>query len=212
MTQAGIASNAAGQRPTVLNVGGIKVTHLSYSRVAGKPLPSGQSYRLAMATKPRILADVRAARAAGAQYVIVSIHDSDELAYRPTSGQKSWNQWLTGTAGVDLVVGTGSHVPEAAVGSGGRYILYGLGNLINWRVNARDSVIARVYIKRGSDGKVRAVRAPELIPTFTVERLGYKVIDARTYNQNTRDPDVRAQLRQSYNRVAPYISGSIPTD
>jgi len=212
MTQAGIASSAAGQRPTVIDVGGIKVTHLSYSRVAGLRLPSNQPWRVSMASRSKILADVRAARAKGAEYVVVSIHDSDELAYRPTAGQKSWNQWLTGTAGVDLVVGTGSHVPEAAVRSGGKYILYGLGNLINWRLNARDSVIARVYIKRGADGKVRAVRAPELIPTFTVEKLGYKVIDSRTYTQNIRDPEVRALLRQSYNRVAPYIAGSIPPD
>ncbi|MGE3812691.1 MAG: CapA family protein [Candidatus Nanopelagicales bacterium] len=212
MTQAGIASSVAGQRPAVLTIKGMRITHLSYTRVAGKAVPATQPYRVAMATKPRILADVRAARAKGAEYVIVSIHDSDELAYRPTADQISWDRWLTGTAGVDLVVGTGSHVPEAAVRSGGKYVLYGLGNLINWRINARDSVIARVYLVRGADGKVKAARAPELIPTFTVEKLGYRILDARTTSQNKRDPEVRALLRQSLTRVSPYIGGSIPTD
>lgn len=209
MTQAGTSQGPGGLEPTVLDVNGFKVTHLSYTEVGGKPIPAGQPWRMAQAERQRIVADVKKARSLGAEYVVVSMHDADELNYTPTGNQTRWDNWLLEKADVDLVVGTGSHVPEpeAAVADG--YALYGLGNLINWRPNARDSVIGRVTLTRDASGKVVA-NQPELIPTFTVESLGYQVLDARAYKAGQFDPDVRAQLRESYQRVRPYVGEFVP--
>jgi len=209
MTEAGTAGGPGGLEPTVLDVRGIKVTHLSYTEVGGKPIPAGQPWRMAMASKPRILADVTKARELGAEYVVVSIHDADELAYRPTRNQTDWDTWLVEKAGVDLVVGTGSHVPEKEDADKSAFVLYGLGNLINWRLNARDSVIAKVALYRDESGAVKA-RAPELIPTFTVEKLGYQVLDARGFRTARFDPDVRQYLRESLDRVKPYVGPYVP--
>ena len=152
---------------------------------------------------------MKKARSLGAEYVIVSMHDADELNYTPTNNQTQWDNWLLEKADVDLVVGTGSHVPEpeAAVTDG--FALYGLGNLINWRPNARDSVIGRVTLSRKANGTVVATK-PELIPTFTVESLGYQVLDARNYKGTQLDSDVRAALRESYQRVKPYVGQFVP--
>jgi poly-gamma-glutamate synthesis protein (capsule biosynthesis protein) len=209
MTEAGTSGGPGGLEPTVMDVGGIKVTHLSYTEVGGKPIPAGQPWRMAMASKPRILADVKRARELGAEYVIVSIHDADELAYTPTRNQSDWDTWLVEKAGVDLVVGTGSHVPEKEDADKSAFVLYGLGNLINWRLNARDSVIAKVSLYRDGSGNVLA-RAPELIPTFTVEKLGYQVLDARGFRTARFDPEVRQYLRDSLDRVKPYVGPFVP--
>jgi poly-gamma-glutamate synthesis protein (capsule biosynthesis protein) len=210
LTQAGIARSAAGQAPTVLDVRGFKVAHLAYTEVAGKPAPPGQPWRLSMAVKSRIVSDVRKARAMGAEYVVVSMHDADELHYEPTANQRKWDEWVIDVAGADLVVGTGSHVPEPVEAHGRGQILFGLGNLINWRLNARDSVIARLTLSRDPDGAVVASTA-ELIPTFTDERLGYQVLDARSGIGAARlDDQIRADLAASLARVRPHVGRWIP--
>jgi len=209
LTQAGTANGPGGLAPTVIDVNGFQVTHLSYTEVGGRPIPADQPWRMATAQKQRIIADVKKARELGAEYVVVSMHDADELNYTPTRNQKQWDNWLLEKADVDLVVGTGSHVPEPEAPKANGWALYGLGNLINWRPNARDSVIGRVTLRREADGSVVADK-PELIPTFTVESLGYRILDARAYRGGRLDPDVRAQLRESYARVKPYIGEFVP--
>jgi len=209
LTQAGTARKASEAEPTVLDVGGFKVTHLSYTEVRGLPEPSGQPWRLSDANRDQILKDVAKARKMGAEWIAVSIHDSDELHYQPTDNQKSWDHWLTDVAKVDLVVGTGSHVPEPVGERGGRFVLYGLGNLINWRLDARDSVIARVRIERLPDGSVRTV-TPELIPTFTEESRGYEVLDARTFHAKELDKRTQADLKAAFRRIDPYVDAWIP--
>jgi len=209
LTQAGTSRGPGGLEPTVLDVAGFKVTHLSYTEVGGLPIPSDQPWRMATAQRERIVADVKKARALGAEYVVVSMHDADELNYTPTNNQAKWDNWLLEKADVDLVVGTGSHVPEPEAAITDGFALYGLGNLVNWRPNARDSVIGRVTLSRDGDGRVVASK-PELIPTFTVESLGYQVLDARNYKGSQLDPDVRAALRESYQRVKPYVGQFVP--
>lgn len=211
MTQSGIASKPSDQQVRVFDVKGFKLAHLSYTEVGGKPAPPGQPWRLARADKPRILADVKAARAAGAEYVMVSIHDADELNYTPTKNQKRWDQWLVDVAGADLVIGTGSHVPEPLEARKGSFTLFGLGNLINWRPNARDSAIARVTLRRDADGKVRAA-VPELIPTFTDAARGYQVLDVRAAGSSRYAQSTRENLRQAQVRVGPYVGRWIPVD
>jgi poly-gamma-glutamate synthesis protein (capsule biosynthesis protein) len=209
MTQAGTAGGAGADKPTVLDVNGIKVTHLSYTEVLGKPEPRDQPWRLSEAKKDRILADIAQAKKLGAEWIAVSIHDSDELHYQPTPNQKSWDHWLTDVAKVDLVVGTGSHVPEPVGERSGRFVLYGLGNLINWRLDARDSVIARVRIERQADGSIRTL-TPELIPTFTEESRGYQVLDARKFRDRGLDTHTKADLREAFRRVDPFVDAWIP--
>ncbi|MGE0820403.1 MAG: CapA family protein [Candidatus Nanopelagicales bacterium] len=209
MTQHGTARKASEAAPTVLDVGGIKVTHLSYTEVRGLPEPGDQPWRLSDASRDKILADVAAARKLGAEWIAVSIHDSDELHYQPTPNQKSWDHWLSDVAKVDLVVGTGSHVPEPVGERDGRFVLYGLGNLINWRLDARDSVIARVRIEKQADGSIRTL-TPELIPTFTEESRGYEVLDARTFHAKGLDQRTQADLKAAFRRVDPYVDAWIP--
>ncbi len=205
MTQAGTAGSPKGAEVRVLDVRGFRIAHLSYTEVGGNAIPSDQPWRLAMADKTRIRDDVRRARELGAEYVAVSIHDADELAYRPTGNQTKWDEWLVEQAGVDLVIGTGSHVPEPEEADGGAFIMFGLGNLINWRPDARDSVIASVRLTRDGVGGVVAAE-PTLIPTFTDEQRGYQVLDVREHRTGRYQGRVKSDLTSSWNRVRPFIA------
>jgi hypothetical protein len=210
ITQSGIGASASDQRPKVFSVKGFTVAHLSYTTVDGKPVPPGQPWRLARAERGRIASDIKAARSAGAEYVVVSIHDADELHHTATPNQKRWDYWLTDVAGADLVVGTGSHVPEGLEERNGSYILFGLGNLINWRPNARDSVLGRVTLTRDKSGKVVA-QVPELIPTFTDAARGYQVLDVRPSVAQRYASNVRVRLAAAFAREQGFVGKWIPT-
>lgn len=212
MTQAGTARNqreAAAMTTEILDVKGFKVAHLSFTEVDGRPAPADQKWRVSEAGKSVIKADIAKARQAGAEYVVVSIHDADELAYSPTVNQTKWDEWLLDEGGADLVVGTGSHVPEPLEARNGGFALFGVGNLINWRPNARASTLALVTLTRQADGSIKAL-TPNLIPTFTVERMGYQVVDARLYKEKKYDAATRRDLKQVYDKLKPIIGQWVP--
>jgi poly-gamma-glutamate synthesis protein (capsule biosynthesis protein) len=212
MTQAGTARNqreAAAMTTEVLDVKGFKVAHLSFTEVDGLPAPSNQKWRVSEAGRSVIKADIAKARKAGAEYVVVSIHDADELAYSPTVNQTKWDEWLLDEGGADLVVGTGSHVPEPLEERNGGFALFGVGNLINWRLDARASTLALVTLTRQADGSIKAL-TPNLIPTFTVERMGYQVVDARLYKEKKYDAATRRDLKQVYDKLKPIIGQWVP--
>ena len=196
--------------------GATAMTVLKSRAVAGNPPgvaqikgPDIQEWASTGLLDTDVLKDVAKARKMGAEWIAVSIHDSDELRYQPTENQKGWDHWLTDVAKVDLVAGTGSHVPEPVGERDGRFVLYGLGNLVNWRPDARDSVLARVQIERQADGSIRTL-TPELIPTFTEESRGYEVLDARLFHAKDLDKRTQTDLRAAFRRVDPYIDAWIP--
>ncbi|MER7349692.1 CapA family protein [Streptomyces aurantiacus] len=125
-----------GRSPAWLRAGGAKVAQLAYTYgTNGIPLPEGRPWSVNLIDKDRILSDARAARKAGADVVVVSLHWGTEWQDDPNRQQLSLGRQLTsartdGRPDVDLILGTHAHVPQAYEKVNGTWILYGMGDQI----------------------------------------------------------------------------------
>ncbi|MEU3949522.1 CapA family protein [Streptomyces sp. NPDC029526] len=121
---------------TMHRAGAARVAHLAYTYdTNGIPLPEGQPWAVDLIDEDRIVADARAARTAGADVVVVSVHWGTEWQEAPDDRQVTLARSLTAArAGrlpaVDLVLGTHAHVPQAYEKVNGTWVIYGMGDQI----------------------------------------------------------------------------------
>ncbi|MFE4857155.1 CapA family protein [Streptomyces sp. NPDC056670] len=123
-------------RPALLSAGGAKVAQLAYTYdTNGYPMPDGQPWAVHLIDQKKIVADARAARAAGADIVVVSVHWGTEWQTDPDEQQLTLGKALTasttnGRPDIDLVLGTHAHIPQAYEKVNGTWIVYGEGDQI----------------------------------------------------------------------------------
>ncbi|MGI5379844.1 CapA family protein [Streptomyces sp. CA-251387] len=121
---------------TVLRAGRAKVAHLAYTYgVNGFPLPPGQPWAVNLIDEKKILADARAARKAGADVVVVSMHWGTEWQDAPDDTQVTLARELTAAKtgdrpDIDLILGTHAHVPQAYEKVNGTWVVYGMGDQV----------------------------------------------------------------------------------
>ncbi|WKV70682.1 CapA family protein [Streptomyces sp. PCS3-D2] len=134
---AGSARTAAeAAAVTTYTAGSATVAHLAYTYdTNGYPLPDGQPWAVNLMKPDRIVADARAARKAGADVVLVSLHWGTEWQTEPDETQLSLGRALTGsqTAGrpdIDLILGTHAHIPQPYEKVNGTWIVYGMGDQV----------------------------------------------------------------------------------
>ncbi|MEU8760277.1 CapA family protein [Streptomyces sp. NPDC048659] len=165
---AGSARTAAeAGRPALLKAGGATVAQLAYTYdTNGYPMPEGQPWAVQLLDEQRIVTDARAARRAGADVVVVSVHWGTEWQTEPDERQLSLGRALTASAtngrpDIDLVLGTHAHVPQAYEKVNGTWIVYGLGDQI-----AGDMInYEGGYDRRGNQGTLaRFTFAPPAAP------------------------------------------------
>lgn len=132
---AGSARGEAEARGTLLRAGGAMVAHLAYTDGSNVPLPPGQPWAVRLIDEGQIVADARAARAAGADVVVVSLHWGPAWQEAPDEQQTALARKLTGaqTGGrpdIDLIIGTRAHVPQPYEKVNGTWVVYGTGDQI----------------------------------------------------------------------------------
>jgi hypothetical protein len=118
---------AAAHQPSIVEVGGVKVALLSYDTIAPGYNATATRAGSARMTHGWLKHDIAAARAAGAQVVIVWPHWGVEY----TAGPSATQQKLAHDAidlGADLVIGNHPHWAQAMEVYKGRPIWYALGN------------------------------------------------------------------------------------
>ena len=129
-------TEAEARTVTVLRAGPVKVAHLAYTYdTNGFPLPQGQPWAVNLMDGNKILADARAARKAGADVVVVSLHWGTEWQDAPDERQLALARELTAARtgdrpDVDLILGTHAHVPQAYEKVNGTWVVYGMGDQI----------------------------------------------------------------------------------
>jgi poly-gamma-glutamate synthesis protein (capsule biosynthesis protein) len=124
-----------------LQRGGQKITvaHLSATFGINKPLtlPAGKPWAVEITDTKTIIAQAKAARAAGADLVIASIHDGTEYVTKPTADQVAVMKALAKSGEIDFVIGAHAHVPQpivklpGGVGGKGMWVAYGVGNMLS---------------------------------------------------------------------------------
>ncbi|MFE5483881.1 CapA family protein [Streptomyces sp. NPDC056527] len=153
--------------PTLLRAGPATVAQLAYTYgTNGFPLPEGQPWAVDLIDEKKIIADARAAREAGADVVVVSLHWGTEWQTAPDERQLTLGRSLTasrtgGRPDIDLILGTHAHVPQAYEKVNGTWIVYGMGDQI-----AGDMVnYEGAFDPRGNQGTLgRFTFAPPAVP------------------------------------------------
>ncbi|MFJ8105935.1 CapA family protein [Streptomyces sp. NPDC096132] len=120
---------------TLLRAGPAKVAHLAYTYGTSSPVPQGQPWTVDLLDENRIRADAKAARKAGADVVVVSLHWGTEWQDAPDDRQLAVARTLTASRtgdrpDIDLILGTHAHVPQAYEKVNGTWVVYGMGDQI----------------------------------------------------------------------------------
>jgi hypothetical protein len=177
----GTARVPAEAGPALYRVGDAVLAHLSYSYgFNGFRVPSDQPW-LANAIDPdRIEAEAAAARLAGADLVVVSLHWGAEYRAMPSSYQIELAERLRSSEAIDLVVGHHAHVVQPVAPDDGRIPLaFGLGNFLSNQtpgcctVPSGDGVVLLARAERA--GGVWRVTELAALPTWVDRRAGHLI-------------------------------------
>ncbi|AQR65174.1 poly-gamma-glutamate biosynthesis protein [Aquaspirillum sp. LM1] len=116
--------------PLWLEKSGLRVALLSYNEFKPRSFEAGASQPgIAWSEDAQVVADIRAARAAGADVVIPFMHWGWERETTPSARQRQLARTLI-DAGADAVVGGHPHVTQGAETYRGKPIIYSLGNFV----------------------------------------------------------------------------------
>ena len=213
LEQRGIAQSGMARTPDeaalrVVDVAGVRVTHLSATwSFNGLRLPADQPWRSPLIDPDRLVAEATAARAAGADVVVVSLHWGTEYSSAPSGFQREVAQVLAGSGQIDLIVGHHAHVLQPVEQVADRWVLFGLGNLLSNQSAAtglpaatQDGVLARVRFVERPEGGFSAER-PELVPTWVDRRNGFVVLPVTAALADPAYGGRHGELRASLDRT-----------
>ncbi len=120
---------ASARKPAVLKANGTTVAVLGYDAIAPYYAARTDEIGSSPLTLKRATTDIRRARAAGADVVIVFPHWGTEYASRPFDGQQQLARDII-DAGADMIIGNHAHYAAAMEVYKGKPIWYALGNFV----------------------------------------------------------------------------------
>lgn len=136
LDQAGIASFGGGRnlaeahRPLWIEKHGLSIAVLAYNEFKPRSFEAGPHWPgIAWSEDSHVLADIRAARAAGADLVIPFMHWGWEREPEPSERQRALARLMI-DAGADAVVGGHPHVTQGSETYRGKPVIYSLGNFV----------------------------------------------------------------------------------
>ena len=208
ITQQGMARTPAEIEPTLIDIDGTVIAHLSYSYgwdVGQRP--ADEPWRALLIDPDRIIADAGLARHRGADFVIASLHWGNSGSPAVSTAQRELVDILAPTGLVDLIVGHHAHVVQPIEQVGDMWVAYGLGNVLSnlptidsiWGSATQDGVILTVELDR--TGETPAVNDLTIIPTWVDKDAGWIIRDVQA---SLDDPDlarIHGSLQQSLNRT-----------
>jgi poly-gamma-glutamate capsule biosynthesis protein CapA/YwtB (metallophosphatase superfamily) len=121
---------AEAHAPLWIEKKGLKIAVLGYNEFKPRAFEAGADWPgVAWSEDDHVVADIRAAKAAGADLVIPFMHWGWEKETQPSERQKTFARKLI-DAGATLVVGGHPHVTQGAEIYNGKPIIYSLGNFV----------------------------------------------------------------------------------
>lgn len=220
LTQAGMARTPDEIEPKVIDVDGVKVTHLSYTwGYNGLETPEGESWRSARNNPKRIIADAQKARDMGAQIVIVSMHWGVEPSAQITNTQREQAKEITASGLVNLIVGHHSHVVQPIEQVNGIWTVFGLGNILSAHPTrefftdaSQDGMIVTVDMTIDDVTGAITVEQPVVHPTWVDKNNGYVIRDVLAELARTDlTPAMRSVFETSLARTQKQVAAYIPT-
>lgn len=193
-------SAAEAARPLIHDLGVARVAQVSFSYgYNGLELPPDAPWLANTLDVDAVLQAARAAKRAGADVVIASLHWGAEYQSEPTVEQRKIAQRLLADPAVDLIVGHHTHVVQPFERIGHEWVAYGLGNQVarhsEPRGSTEEGAIARFTFSRAPDGQWRVSRA-EYVPTLVDLGPPIRLIDLTAAPSSPRAEQALARIDQ----------------
>ena len=185
----GLFSSKSDDRYIIVEVNGIRIGMVSYSAFYNDKdsnlTESGQDVLLNRYASDRAKADIRAARKAGAEFVIAFIHWGAENTHDTTWNQEQYARTLA-RAGADYIVGSHPHALQCydiIETSDGREVpvVYSMGNFLSnmQRDINNDTIILQLNLQREDDGSV-CVASHRIYPCTVLHSAAVKASGTAT--------------------------------
>lgn len=199
ISHTGTARSAAEAAPALIDVNGVRVAHLSFARNSNTGFPSDW-WRIRQAvTATNVVDDVSAARVAGAEVVIVSVHVYVEMQKGPTSEDRALIEQIIARSHPDLIIIHGPHVVQPVERVNGTVVYWSLGNFISGMgvigrgkysdPRTLDGLLATVRFTEKADGSWSTEPWTVLLCNLLSNRLVYPGVTTLA------DPAISASLR-----------------
>ena len=184
------ADGTPGQ-PAWYQAGGFKIAQLSYSYTLDNFAEGSQTGTPAAAPFLKknlfsvigaqgIIADAKAARAAGADIVVVSMHWGTQFKFTPDADDIALAQQIGQSGAVNWIIGNHPHVVQGCDKIGAMFVNYGLGNELSdqgmqfgYPVQTQDGIGVIVTFERAADGTITATQE-RYQPTWVDRLHGYR--------------------------------------
>jgi poly-gamma-glutamate synthesis protein (capsule biosynthesis protein) len=189
-------------------VRGVAVAHLAWSVASNSAPPEQWRFHYTARDPAPVLAEVAAARAAGAEVVIVSVHTGRENVFAPIPDDRAFVEALAASGDVDLVIGHGPHVIQPVELVHGTWVFWSVGNLVSgmpessparYTADARDGLLAWAEIRVAGDGAVIVVPSAVLLCNQIGSRTVWPAVTALA--DPATPAAVRPQLEACINRA-----------
>ncbi len=151
------ANVTAARRPAVLEVNGTTVAILAYDQIARYYFADADTPGSSGLSAKRVAADVKGARRAGADIVIVFPHWGTEYRAAPTPSQRTLAHDII-KAGADMIIGNHAHWAAAMEVYDGKPIWYALGNFIfdqTWSEPTMEGITLELTFHGGTLAQIR---------------------------------------------------------
>jgi poly-gamma-glutamate synthesis protein (capsule biosynthesis protein) len=191
--------------PRIVDVDGIRVGHVSFTVGLDAPAagPAAPSWLVNDLTADGVLTAARAAKAAGADVVIASLHWGNEFQPEPTAEQQALARRLLADDAVDLIIGH-AHAVQPFEQIGGKWVAYGLGNALARHAEplgtTEEGVLARFRFARGEQGRWRVDRV-DYLPTLIDFGPPIRLLDITGPHPSNWDSERQAQTLQRIDTV-----------
>ncbi len=158
---AGIGKSKADLVLPIMEVQGLKIGFINRTYGSNVPVKPSQAglVHVPLTTDPGVADDVKALRAAGADYIIASYHWGPEYKSQPSSAQRKAAE-IALEAGVDAIIGHHPHIlqPMEVINSRGKeqFVAWSLGNFVSGqRTQPRErTVVLALDLKTNENGKL----------------------------------------------------------
>ncbi|HEY1484767.1 MAG TPA: CapA family protein [Micromonosporaceae bacterium] len=209
-------SAADAAKPDLLTVtptgGGaqVMVAALSYTfGFNGLSRPRGQPWVANLTSASAIEKAAHAARAAGAQIVVLSLHWGVEYSHTPDAQQRALAKTLLASPDIDLILGCHEHVVQPIAKVEGKWVVYGMGNQLARHADPidanREGIMPEFTFTEVAAARWRVTRA-QIVPTWVQLTPDIRVIDlpAALADPHTSRAD-RATYAAALKRITRYV-------
>jgi len=197
-------TRAEAETPTVIDVQGVKIASLSFTfGFNGLPYPNGQTWRAGKLDPATIARKAKEAKDRGAEIVVVSCHWGTEYSSKPDDQQRELAPQLLADSNIDLVIGHHAHVVQPMEQLNGKWVAYGLGNLVAAHrepdSTKAEGLLVRFTFKR--DGDRWTTDQAEYAPLLMTDALPVRVLDVRRELGKDKPLAGRARLELAERRT-----------